>query len=253
MKNESMNIPWLEDRDPLPPAKSAQPKGAELAGLVAAGGGLSVKRLTEAYALGIFPWFSNGQPVLWWSPDPRMVLQSHQFKLHKSLHKTLRKFIRDPHCEIRMDHDFSAVIHHCAHTSRKGRPGTWIVDEMISAYEALHVAGFAHSVETWINGQLVGGLYCVSIGDTLFGESMFAHQTDASKIALTALVAFARTHDLAWIDCQQNTSHLASLGAREVPREEFLTWVREASKKSTRTWAFDPSYWKAVIPMEAKL
>ena len=248
-----MNIPWLEVSDPLPRAELAQPIGTELAGLVAAGGGLSVERLTEAYSQGLFPWFSQGQPVLWWSPDPRMVLETRHFKLHRSLRKTLQKFINDPACEIRIDHDFPAVIRHCAHCSRKGHPGTWIVDEMIQAYEALHRTGRAHSVETWIQGQLVGGLYCVSIGDTLFGESMFALQTDASKVALTALVAFARAHDLTWIDCQQNTPHLASLGAHEVPRAEFLTWVRHTPQNTTRTWAFDPSYWHTVMPMKAAL
>lgn len=253
MKNVRMNIPWIEDNDQLPPAEFAQPVGTALAGLVAAGGGLSVERLTQAYARGMFPWFSEGQPVLWWSPDPRMVLQSHQFILHQSLKKTLQKFIRNPQCEIRVNHDFASVIRHCAHTSRKGHPGTWIVDEMIEAYQALHLAGYAHSVETWIDGQLVGGLYCVSIGGALFGESMFALQTDASKIALAALVAFARSQDLAWIDCQQNTAHLASLGAREVPRAEFLSWVSTASKKSALRWAFDPSYWQTVLPMEATL
>ena len=248
-----MNIPWLEDDTPLPRAEMAQPTGAELAGLVAAGGGLSVERLTEAYAHGLFPWFSQGQPVLWWSPDPRMVLETQHFQLRRSLRKTLQKFIQHPGSEIRIDHDFSAVIRQCAQTRRKGHPGTWIVEEMIHAYVALHQAGYAHSVETWVDGKLVGGLYCVSIGDTLFGESMFAHQTDASKIALAALVAFARVHDLAWIDCQQNTPHLASLGAHEVPRAEFLRWVCEASKSNARNWTFAPSYWHTVLPMKAAL
>jgi leucyl/phenylalanyl-tRNA--protein transferase len=248
-----MNIPWLEDNTPLPQAELAQPIGSELAGLVAAGGGLSVDRLIEAYTQGLFPWFSQGQPVLWWSPDPRMVLETHHFQLHRSLRKTVQKFIQNSSCEIRIDHDFSAIIRHCAHANRKGHPGTWIVDEMIEAYEALHRAGFAHSVETWIRGELVGGLYCVSIGDTLFGESMFAHRTDASKIALTALVAFARTHGLSWIDCQQNTPHLASLGAHVVSRAEFLSWVRSAPKTTSRNWTFDPSYWHTVLPMKAAL
>lgn len=248
-----MKILWLEDDTPLPRAELAQPAGTALAGLVAAGGGLSVERLIEAYAQGLFPWFSEGQPVLWWSPDPRMVLNTQHFQLHRSFRKTLQKFVNDPECEIRIDHDFSSVIRHCACTPRKGQPGTWIVDDMIQAYEALHQAGYAHSVETWSQGRMIGGLYCVSIGDTLFGESMFAHQTDASKIALAALVAFARTQDLAWIDCQQNTSHLASFGAREVPRSQFLTWVRGAPKISDRNWTFDPSSWHTVIPMKEDL
>lgn len=248
-----MQILWLEDDTPLPRAELAQPAGTALAGLVAAGGGLSVDRLIEAYAQGLFPWFSEGQPVLWWSPDPRMVLNTQHFQLHRSLRKTLQKFVNDPQCEIRIDHDFSSVIRNCANTPRKGQPGTWIVNDMIQAYEALHQAGYAHSVETWSQGRMIGGLYCVSIGDTLFGESMFAHQTDASKIALAALVAFARSHDLSWIDCQQNTSHLASFGAREVPRSQFLTWVRNAPKTSDRNWTFDPSSWHTVIPMKEDL
>lgn len=248
-----MNIPWLDQNTSLPPPEAAQKKGSDLDGLVAAGGGLSVERLCEAYQQGMFPWFSQGQPVLWWSPDPRMVLKTADFKLHRSLRKTLQQFIGNSACEIRIDHDFNTVIRQCAHASRKGQPGTWIVDEMISAYEALHIAGFAHSVETWRGGQLVGGLYCVSIGNTLFGESMFAVQTDASKIALAALVAFARTHELPWIDCQQNTPHLASLGALEMPRPEFLKQVRSARKDALRAWLFHPMYWQTLISTRAPL
>lgn len=238
-----MPIPWIDDLKPLPPPETAQPIGSELAGVVAVGGGLSVGRLQEAYRQGIFPWFSDGQPVLWWSPDPRMVLQTQNFKLHRSLRKTLRNFMLNPDCEVRIDFDFSAVIHQCSETARKGRPGTWIVKEMIEAYQALHQAGYAHSVETWVNEKLVGGLYCVSIGDTIFGESMFSHQSDASKIALAALVAFARSENLPWIDCQQNTRHLASLGASEISRNDFLQLVRNASAETNRTWVFKPSIW----------
>ncbi len=247
MKNRQMNIPWLENDQPLPAPESAQKVGSALAGLVAAGGGLSVSRLCEAYQQGMFPWFSADQPILWWSPDPRMVLQTDDFKLHRSLRKTLQKFMANPACEIRIDSAFGTVIRHCAQISRQGQPGTWIVDEMVSAYEAMHACGFAHSVETWDQGQLVGGLYCVAIGDAVFGESMFALQTDASKIALAALVAFARAHQLDWIDCQQNTRHLASLGAREMPRIEFLRRVREAPKTSSYPWEFKPSYWHTLL------
>lgn len=242
-----MNIPWLEPNTPLPEPETAQKKGSTFAGLVAAGGGLSVARLCEAYQQSMFPWFSEGQPVLWWSPDPRMVLHTEDFKLHRSLRKTLRTFITTPGSEVRIDHAFEQVIQHCAQTPRPGQPGTWIVDDMIDAYIALHKAGFAHSVETWVNGQLVGGLYCVSIGDTLFGESMFALQTDASKIALAALVAFARSQGLTWIDCQQNTKHLASLGAREMPRSDFLQLVRQAPNQTQRTWAFTVATWDHLL------
>ena len=146
MKDTSMQIPWLEADTPLPPPESAQNLGTSLAGLVAAGGGLSVSRLREAYQQGIFPWYSQGQPVLWWSPNPRMVLHTREFKLHRSLKKTLKSFKTDPKCEIRFDHRFSDVIRHCANSPRQGQPGTWIVAEMISAYETLHRAGLAHSI-----------------------------------------------------------------------------------------------------------
>lgn len=248
-----MHIPWLEENTPLPAPQSAQKIGSDLAGLVAAGGGLSVARLCEAYRQGIFPWFSQGQPVLWWSPDPRMVLRTSDFKLHRSLRKTLQKFIAEPTCEIRIDTAFAQVIRHCAQAYRRGQAGTWIVDEMINAYEALHAAGFAHSVETWKDGALVGGLYCVSVEGTIFGESMFALQTDASKIALVALVAFARSQGVDWIDCQQNTKHLASLGAQEIPRTEFLKLIRQAPKQMRHAWTFELPYWETVLPLKTTL
>ena len=241
-------IPWIESHTPLPAPETAQPKGTELEGLVAAGGGLSVSRLCEAYSQGMFPWFSEGQPELWWSPDPRMVLQVDQFKLHRSLRKTLQQFIRSPHAEIRIDSAFGQVIRHCAGFSRPGQNGTWIVQDMVQAYEALHAAGYAHSVETWVDGQLVGGLYCVAIGQAVFGESMFALKTDASKIALAALVAFAKKHQIAWIDCQQNTKHLASLGAFEIPRSQLLANIRVARQEPALAWEFQSIYWNELMP-----
>lgn len=247
---QSTQIPWLDIETPLPDPEFAQKSGSPLAGLVAAGGGLSVARLREAYQQGMFPWYSQGQPVLWWAPDPRMVLHTSEFKLHRSLRKTLLKFKADPSCEIRFDTSFSEVIRHCASSPRAGQTGTWIVDEMMAAYEALHAAGFAHSIETWIDNQLVGGLYCVAIGNTVFGESMFSHQTDASKIALAAMVAFARAQQISWIDCQQNTKHLASLGAREISRAEFLQKIREANTQSVYPWQFESSHWDWVMPQK---
>ena len=241
-----MKIPWLELDTPLPPPESAQKKGSELAGLVAAGGGLSTPRLEEAYRQGIFPWYSEGQPILWWSPDPRMVLKTVDFKLHRSLRKTLQKFIHDSTCEVRIDSAFAEVIDQCANATRKGQPGTWIVSDMRVAYQALHKAGLAHSVETWVQGKLVGGLYCVAIGHAVFGESMFSHQSDASKIALAALVAFARKHGITWIDCQQNTRHLNSLGGREIPRSAFLSELCSTNKDVRISWRFDPAYWSAL-------
>lgn len=205
-------------------------------------------RLRAAYAQGTFPWYGPGQPILWWAPDPRMVLPVAEFKLHRSLRKVLQKF-RDAHaCEIRVDHAFERVITACATTPRAGQAGTWIVPEMIEAYLRLHAAGNAHSVETWVDGQLVGGLYCVALGQAVFGESMFAHATDASKIALCALVALCRRHGVALIDCQQNTSHLASLGGREIPRAEFLAHTATARQRAPLPWTFDPVYWNELLP-----
>ena len=194
-------IPWIEENDALPDAKNALKAESHLAGLVAAGGGLSVKRLIEAYSNGMFPWYSEGQPVLWWSPDPRMVLPIDEFKLQRSLRKTLIKFLKNPNCEVKFDSAFNEVIQNCSYAMRPGQNGTWIVQDMIEAYQALHSKGLAHSVETWIDGELVGGLYCVSIGKTIFGESMFSKRSDASKISLAALVAFAKANNVKLIDC----------------------------------------------------
>ena len=241
-------IRWLDGADDaLPEAREALGPESEAPGLVAAGGGLGVERLGEAYGKGIFPWYSRGQPVLWWSPDPRMVLLPDEFKLARSLRKTLRRFAATQGCEIRIDHDFRAAITACATAPRGGETGTWIVPEMIEAYCAWHVAGRAHSVETWIDGELAGGLYGVSIGRMFFGESMFAHRTDASKIALAALVAFCRSHGVETIDCQQRTSHLASFGGRELPRSRFLTRLGAAlSMPPITDWSYDLKMWKAL-------
>jgi leucyl/phenylalanyl-tRNA--protein transferase len=245
MSIQKNNIPWIEESDPLPPAHSAcSDEASGSKGLVAAGGGLSVERLLEAYSHGMFPWYSEGQPVLWWSPTPRMVLEVENFKLHRSLRKTLQKFTQTPSASVTFDTAFDRVIEHCAAFEREGQNGTWILEDMVSAYQALHRAGFAHSVETWIEGELVGGLYCVSIGKAVFGESMFALQTDASKIALSALVAFAKQHGITWIDCQQNTKHLAFLGAHEIPQAAFLQSVDKAVRQTAPTWEFLPLYWK---------
>ncbi|MGH6639017.1 MAG: leucyl/phenylalanyl-tRNA--protein transferase, partial [Polaromonas sp.] len=180
-------VPWLAAGEDFPPLESAWGRQDPAPGLLAAGGTLDVATLVQAYSLGIFPWFSLGQPVLWWSPDPRMVLRTHNFKLHRSLRKSLLHFLDDATCEIRFDSAFEQVINACASKPRAGQPGSWIVPDMVQAYCALHSAGHAHSVETWIEGELAGGLYCVNLGRMVFGESMFAHQTDASKMALTAL------------------------------------------------------------------
>jgi leucyl/phenylalanyl-tRNA--protein transferase len=212
--------------------------------LLAAGGRLTPQRLEEAYRRGIFPWFSPGQPVLWWSPDPRMVLPVAQFKVSKSLAKTLRRFVRHPGCELRIDSAFERVIDACARTPREGQAGTWIVPQMVAAYTEWHRRGRVHSFETWVDGQLAGGLYGVALGRMFFGESMFAWASDASKIALAALVAFCRHRGITLIDCQQNTAHLASLGAHEVSRNTFEQHLSRVSGESEiADWTYDPAMW----------
>jgi leucyl/phenylalanyl-tRNA--protein transferase len=243
-----MNLPWLDPGDPFPDAALAWDSSQPAPGLLAAGGALDVDSLHRAYSAAIFPWFSEGQPILWWSTDPRMVLFTDEFKLHRSLRKTLSRFIADPRCELRIDSAFDEVIQACSQAPREGQSGTWIVPQMVDAYEVFHRAGFAHSVETWIDGHLAGGLYCVCIGQAVFGESMFTRVPDASKIALAGLVAFCRHHGIGVIDCQQNTQHLASLGAREIARAEFVAQVAQNAKKPSVPWRFDPVYWNGLAP-----
>ncbi|MEW6098951.1 MAG: leucyl/phenylalanyl-tRNA--protein transferase [Pseudomonadota bacterium] len=240
-------IAWLDENDGFPPPEAALREDSDAPGLLAAGADLSVPRLRHAYSNGIFPWYSTGQPVLWWSPDPRMVLHVGEFRVRRSFRKVLHRFLRDPRCEVRIDSAFGDVIRACARTPRAGQDGTWIVPEMIAAYEAWHARGDVHSFETWMDGRLVGGLYGVSLGRMFFGESMFSWETDASKIALAALVAFCRVQGIGLIDCQQRTSHLASLGAREVPRAQFLAHVRRAVRQPpVETWHYDRSMWDAL-------
>lgn len=241
-------LPWLEPGDAFPHVSSAWSNQDPAPGLVAAGGDLSVPTLIEAYSQGIFPWFSAGQPILWWSPDPRTVLRPEAFRLHRSLRKTLRRLLIDGRLELRMDHDFERVIQACARTPRKEQDGTWIVPGMVSAYTALHHAGLAHSVETWIDGELAGGLYAVSIGSMVFGESMFSTRTDASKLALTGLVAFAQAQNLPLIDCQQNTAHMATLGSETYSRAKFCERVHSLAVPPSPMWKFDPVYWNHFFP-----
>ena len=241
-------LTWLDDDVPLPPGRMAMGPDDEVPGLVAAGGRVTPQRLNEAYRLGLFPWYSPGQPVLWWSPEPRMVLPVAEFKLSHSLKKTLRRFVRTPGHEVRVDSAFERVIRACAGTPRDGQDGTWIVPAMIDAYLAWHRAGRVHSVETWIDGELVGGLYGVSIGRMFFGESMFSHRTDASKIALCALIAWCREHRVPLIDCQQNTHHLASFGAREVTRAAFEGHLQQVLPQAeVAEWTYDPLLWHHVL------
>ncbi len=247
MSAQGLQLPWLEPGSPFPPVETAWNLDSDAPGLLAAGGDLNVSTLCRAYAQGIFPWFSAGQPILWWSPDPRMVLTVANFRLHRSLRKTLKHFVADPECEIRVDSAFPQVIQACATAQRSGAPGTWIVPDMVHAYTQLHAAGYAHSVETWVRGELVGGLYCVALGQAVFGESMFARIPDASKIALSALVALCRHFGIAQIDCQQNTRHLASLGATEIARQRFALEVSQALEKPAPRWEFNPLYWTHIL------
>lgn len=242
-----MNLPWLDPGDPFPDPSRAWDASQPAPGLLAAGGSLDVETLARAYSSAIFPWFSDGQPILWWSTDPRMVLAPAEFRLHRSLRKTIARLRNEPGFEIRIDTAFEDVIRACATSHRPGQSGTWIVPEMVRAYEAFHRAGFAHSVETWLDGHLAGGLYCVSIGHAVFGESMFTRVPDASKIALAALVALCRRQGVGLIDCQQNTQHLASLGAREIPRREFARHVARNVTKPPLDWRFEPVYWNELL------
>lgn len=213
-------IAWLDTKTPFPPLAAAL---AEPNGLLAAGGDLSPDRLLVAYRRGIFPWYGAGQPILWWSPDPRMVLYVDELRVTRSLAKRLRSGV----FEIRIDSAFAEVIEACAGSPRTGQHGTWITPEIVAAYCELHRRGYAHSVESWRDGRLVGGLYGLALGRVFFGESMFARETDASKVALVSLVAKLRAQGVPLVDCQQETAHLGALGARPVPRERFAGHLAE--------------------------
>jgi leucyl/phenylalanyl-tRNA--protein transferase len=213
-------IPWLPPEPEFPALAKAL---TEPNGLLAAGGDLGPQRLLAAYRRGIFPWFSAGDPILWWSPDPRMVLLPDELKISRSLAKTLR----NGNYQVRVDTAFDDVIRACAGRPRAGQPGTWITDEMQKAYCQLHRLGHAHSVETWIDGVLAGGLYGIAIGRAFYGESMFADRRDASKIALAHLCAYLKQRGFGIIDCQMETRHLASLGARPIARRDFSARLDE--------------------------
>ena len=243
-------IHWLRGPDdPLPATGAALPQGSDAPGLLAAGGKPTPQRLTEAYSKGIFPWYSEGQPVLWWSPDPRMVLLTDEFRLSRSLRKRVRRFAASASGELRIDSAFRRVITACAQTVRDGQEGTWIVPEMIEAYCEWHALGRAHSFETWVDGELVGGLYGIGLGRMFFGESMFARRTDASKIAFAALVCFCREHRVPMIDCQQHTRHLESMGARELRRPEFeARLARSLGEPPIIDWTYDLRLWRHLGP-----
>ena len=229
-------IGWLNPGDLFPPAETAL---VDPNGLLCAGLELTPELVLAAYERGIFPWYSEGQPVLWWSPDPRMVLMPQDFNLHRSLRKTLRS----SRFEIRTDTRFEAVMRACAEP-RPEQGGTWISEAIVDAYSALHRAGFAHSVETWMDGELVGGLYGIALGRVFFGESMFIRRTDASKIAFAHLIVQLKRWQFELIDCQQKTDHLASLGAAPISRSDFLERLSrlvhsDSQAPCSGAWQFD--------------
>ena len=210
-------LAWIEGKEPFPPVERAlkNPNG-----LLAAGGELSTERLLDAYRSGVFPWYTGVEPVLWWSPDPRMVLRCDELKVSRSLGKSLR----NKGFEVAVDSAFAEVLEGCAERPQ----GTWLGADMKHAYLRLHSTGYAHSVETWLKGKLVGGLYGVAIGRMFFGESMFSRASDASKVALATLVGELRAREFPLIDCQMHTEHLERLGAEHVPRRHFLDLLRTA-------------------------
>ena len=223
-------IPWIKSFNDFPPVDTALD---EPNGLLCTGADLDPASIIAAYSRGIFPWFSDDQPILWWSPDPRMVLFPGEFKISKSLAKTVSRNA----FEIRFDSAFAGVISACSEPRGK-YGGTWIVPEMQAAYAQLHALGVAHSIESWRNGKLVGGLYGLALGRMFFGESMFARETDASKVALVALVEKLKRDGFELIDCQQETRHLASFGARPILRREFVHRLAELIdlKQSSSAW-----------------
>lgn len=220
-----MTIYRLPDECIFPP-----PECAEDNGLLAIDGDLSEQRLLTAYSMGIFPWYSEGDPILWWSPDPRLVIFPNEFRVSRSLRQMINKDI----FRVTMDKAFEKVIINCANVHRKSDRSTWITDEMIDAYIRLHQAGYAHSVEAWSGRELAGGLYGVSLGSVFFGESMFTKKSNASKVAFSKLVDQLVKWKFSVIDCQITTQHLLTLGAREIPRSEFLELVSDSLNESTR-------------------
>jgi leucyl/phenylalanyl-tRNA--protein transferase len=212
------------------------PQLAPQEGLLAVGGDLSQERLLLAYRMGIFPWYSQDEPIMWWSPDPRLVLYPAELRITKSLQKTLKKGL----FKLTMDQAFEAVINACAQSRTGADEGTWIVDEIITAYCSLHQTGLAHSVEAWQDDKLVGGLYGVSLGRCFFGESMFTRISNASKVAFVALVEYLRALEFDLIDCQITTTHLIRFGAREISRARFIDELKKALKPPTLKgkWSF---------------
>ncbi len=233
-KNERyMTVYLLSDSSlEFPPARLARYDG-----LLCIGGDLTPQRLINAYKNGIFPWFSEQEPILWWSPDPRLVLYPDKINISKSLNKKIRK----SYFEVTIDKAFEEVISACSKYRGERRKSTWLVDHMVEAYINLHRLGYAHSVETWRDGRLAGGLYGVSLGRVFFGESMFSYVSDASKTALAGLCSYLKHHDFDLIDCQVTSEHLLSMGAEEISRGRFLKQLTASIKTDSLTgrWNFE--------------
>ena len=236
-------LTWLDAEHTFPPADKAWGADSSAPGLLAAGHELHADLVLSAYRQGVFPWFSEAQPVLWWSPDPRMVLPLDGFRLHRSLRQSLKHHLNEPGFALCFDRDFPQVMQRCADQPRKGQKGSWIVPRMVQAYTELHRLGHAHSAEVWIHDRLVAGLYFVSLGRAVFGESMFTDIRDGSKMALAMLVSVGRRHGVPLIDCQQNTRHLASLGAREIPRADFIEALQASQQRAAIDWRSETLYW----------
>lgn len=242
---DAVPVRLISEDTPLPPAEDADARG-----LVAVGGDLRPERLVDAYRRGIFPWYEEGLPILWHSPDPRMVLFVDELQVGRSLRKRLRK----REYEVRFDQNFERVIRACAAASRPGQDGTWITSEMVDAYCELHRRGVAHSVETYLGGELVGGLYGVNLGGVFCGESMFAHAPDASKVAFIWGVRQLERWGVEMVDCQVYTEHLARFGAYEIRRRDFLKLLRRLTAMPTRrgSWRFDPdASWERRLELDA--
>lgn len=248
MTDDLPHTPFWLDQKPVafPPSNLAL---EEPDGLLAVGGDLTPEWLLQAYSCGIFPWFNPGEPILWWTPNPRSVLFIEQLKIKRSLRKTIQKLQQSDSISITLDQDFKGVMQACAEMPREGQEGTWITDEMINAYDSLHQSGHAHSVEVWHNGELVGGLYGVAIGKMFFGESMFSKMTDSSKIALVALAMQLKEWGFELIDTQVETPHLNSLGACRISRNQFEDLISQQMRLSFKSqkWQFSIDLYPAVL------
>jgi len=249
MTNPKTPVPFWLNTQPVtfPPTRLAM---TEPDGLLAVGGDLTPEWLLMAYSKGIFPWFNPGEPILWWSPNPRSVLFIDHLKISKSLRKTINKHLKSKQLKVTFDQDFKAVMQACSQVPREGQDGTWITEEMLNAYSALHKAGHAHSVEVWYQEQLVGGLYGVSIGQMFYGESMFAKMTDASKIALVALTLQLKEWGFSLIDTQVETPHLNSLGADLISRDTFEDLIDVLTQQpfSATKWTLSDNWPEWITP-----